>query len=73
VQTVDAKLRSRIYGRGRGATFTPIDFLDLGGRDAVDKVLSRLASKGPIRRLARGHYTALYNCLVAGVRKDDIL
>ena len=36
--------------------FTPNDFLDLGGRDAVDKALSRLAAGGPIRRLARGLY-----------------
>jgi hypothetical protein len=30
--------------------------LDLGRRDAVDKALSRLATKGTIRRLARGLY-----------------
>jgi len=56
VQTIDAKLTSRIYGSGRGSAFTPNDFLDLGGRDAVDKALSRLAAKGTIRRLARGLY-----------------
>ncbi len=56
MQTIDAKLISRIYGTGRGSAFTPSDFLDLGGRDAVDKVLSRLAVKGTIRRLARGLY-----------------
>lgn len=49
-------LKNRIYGSGRGATFTPIEFLDLGGRDAIDKALSRLAIKGTIRRLARGLY-----------------
>jgi hypothetical protein len=56
VQTIDAKLRSRIYGSGKGSAFTPNDFLDLGGRDAVDKALSRLVAKGTIRRLARGLY-----------------
>lgn len=56
MQTIDAKLRSRIYGTGRGSAFTPNDFLHLGGRDAVDKALSRLAAKGTIRRLARGLY-----------------
>jgi len=56
VQTIDSKLRSRIYGHGRGAVFTPNDFLDLGGRDAVDKALSRLTARGVIRRLARGLY-----------------
>jgi hypothetical protein len=56
VQTIDAKLKSRIYGSGRGSAFTPNDFLDIGGRDAVDKALSRLAAKGTVRRLARGLY-----------------
>jgi predicted transcriptional regulator of viral defense system len=36
--------------------FTPTDFLELGGRDVVDKALSRLAANGTIRRLARGRY-----------------
>jgi len=56
VQTIDSKLKSRIYGNGRGSVFTPNDFLDLGGRDAVDKALSRLATRGEVRRLARGLY-----------------
>jgi len=56
VQSIDIKLKNRIYGSGRGSAFTPNDFLNLGGRDAVDKVLSRLAAKGTIRRLARGLY-----------------
>jgi Family of unknown function (DUF6088) len=56
VQTIDNKLKSRIYGHGRGSVFTPNDFLDLGSRDAVDKALSRLATRGEVRRLARGLY-----------------
>lgn len=56
MQTIDAKLKSRIYGSGMGSAFTPNDFLDIGGRDAVDKALSRLAAKKTIRRLARGLY-----------------
>lgn len=56
MQTIDSKLRSRIYGHGKGAVFTPSDFLDLGGRDGVDKALSRLAARGAVRRLARGLY-----------------
>ncbi|HLA11691.1 MAG TPA: DUF6088 family protein [Pyrinomonadaceae bacterium] len=56
MQTIDSKLKSRIYGHGRGTVFTPNDFLDLGGRDAVDKALSRLATRGEVRRLARGLY-----------------
>jgi predicted transcriptional regulator of viral defense system len=56
VQTIETKIKSRIYGHGRGSVFTPNDFLDLGARDAVDKALSRLAASGTIRRLARGLY-----------------
>jgi hypothetical protein len=56
MKTIDASLKSRIYGGGRGSAFTPNDFLDLGSRDAVDKALSRLTLKGTIRRLARGLY-----------------
>lgn len=46
----------RIRGRGRGAVFTPKDFLDLGSRDSIDQALSRLSKKGVIRRLDRGVY-----------------
>jgi predicted transcriptional regulator of viral defense system len=56
MQSVDSSMLSRIYGDGRGSVFTPSRFLDLGSRDAVDKVLSRLVQKGTIRRLARGLY-----------------
>ena len=35
---------------------TPGDFLDLGGRAAVDQTLSRLVRRGILRRLARGVY-----------------
>ena len=56
MQSIDNKLISRIYGTGRGSAFTPSDFLDLGGRDTVDKILSRLAVKGTIRRLSWGLY-----------------
>lgn len=49
-------IKRRISGKGRGAVFTPADFLDLGSRAAVDQALSRLADQGVIRRLARGIY-----------------
>jgi hypothetical protein len=54
MQTIDAKLKSRICGSGRGAVFSPNGFLGLGGQDAVDKALSRLTAKRTIHRLARG-------------------
>lgn len=50
------QILSRVRRRGRGAVFTPKDFLDLGSRAAVDQALSRLVKAGGIRRLARGIY-----------------
>ena len=50
------KIKRRIIGKGRGAVFTPADFLDLGSRACVDQTLSRLTDQGVIRRLARGIY-----------------
>ena len=55
-QPIDSHALRRIYSSGRGSVFTPTHFLDLGGRGAVDQVLSRLAKAGTIRRLARGVY-----------------
>ena len=54
--TIQDYILKRIRGRGRGAVFTPSDFLDLGSRDSVDQALSRLSRKGVIRRLDRGVY-----------------
>src|SRR4030042_590398 len=56
MQSIDSKILSRIYGRGRGCVVTTSDFLDLGSRQAVDLALHRLAKKGTLRRLARGLY-----------------
>jgi hypothetical protein len=36
--------------------WTPVDFLDLGSRDAVDKALQRLVQAGQLRRVDRGLY-----------------
>ena len=55
-QSIDNKVLSRIYGKRRGWVFTPIHFLDLGSRTAIDQVLGRLAKSATIRRLARGLY-----------------
>jgi len=52
-------LKAQIIGRLQGApeaVWTPVDFLDLGSRDAVDKALQRLATASLIRRLDRGLY-----------------
>lgn len=36
--------------------WTPVDFIDLGTRDAIDQALHRLTRAGEIRRIARGLY-----------------
>lgn len=51
-----SNILARIYGRGRGKVYTPKDFLDLASGDSARQVLSRLASKGEIRRLMHGVY-----------------
>src|SRR5262249_6472048 len=40
----------------KGMVWTPVDFLDLGPRAAVDKALQRLVRGGKISRLDRGLY-----------------
>lgn len=47
---------ARISDANVGAVWTPADFLDLAGRDAVDKTLQRLAKAGALRRVERGLY-----------------
>jgi hypothetical protein len=46
----------RLRRQGRGKVFTPKDFLDVGGREAVDQALSRLARTETVQRLGRGLY-----------------
>jgi hypothetical protein len=56
LQSIDFKVLSRIYGKGRGWVFTPNHFVDLGSRKAVASALARHQAKGTIRNLARGLY-----------------
>ena len=56
MQSIDSKILSRIYGRGKGCVVTPGDFLDLGSRQAVDLSMHRLVKKGTLHRLTRGLY-----------------
>ncbi len=55
-QSIETKIKNRIYGKGRGWVFTPNHFSDLGADQAIRKALSRLAESGSIRRLVRGFY-----------------
>ena len=54
MQSIDNKLISMVYSRGRGFVFTPKLFSSLGDPRVVGTVLTRLSRKGTIRRLARG-------------------
>src|SRR5712692_362517 len=47
---------SRIVDGPPSQVWTPIDFLDLGSRATVDKVLQRLVAAGRLRRIDRGLY-----------------
>jgi hypothetical protein len=57
-----ADLKSTVADRiSRAPTarvWTPVDFLDLGNRDAIDKTLQRLVQAGRLRRIDRGLYDA---------------
>jgi hypothetical protein len=55
-KTLRDQLVARIRGSGRGSVYTNKDFLDLGNRPAVDRVLSQLADEGVFQRLQRGLY-----------------
>jgi len=54
-----ADIKTRIADRVQatpGAVWTPVDFLDLGSREVVDKTLQRLTLASQLRRLDRGLY-----------------
>lgn len=56
MQTIDDRVISMVYGRGRGVVFTPKLFSGVGDPRAVGMALTRFCRKGTIRRLARGLY-----------------
>ncbi len=56
VQTLGEKIFAEICRNGRGWVFSPDEFRDLGDPRFVGMALTRLVSKGTIRRLARGLY-----------------
>ena len=49
-------IRQRIATDAPRKVWTPLDFADLGSRDAVDKTLQRLEKVGELRRIDRGLY-----------------
>jgi hypothetical protein len=71
MSVVTSKIYNRIKGKGRGWVFGPADFLDIGSRDAVDQVLSRLVKQDKIRRLGRGVYDFPKTSQMFGVVSPD--
>lgn len=55
-QAIEQKILSRIYGNGRGWSFSQADFADLGARSTIDSALHRREGEGVIRRIIRGIY-----------------
>jgi hypothetical protein len=55
-QTIAAKTLSRIYGKGRGWSFSQTDFADLAGATTINSVFRRLVEQGTIRRVQSGLY-----------------
>lgn len=56
MQTIEDKIIYRIYGHGRGWSFSANDFCFEFGRSTVDWVFHKLLAKGTIRRVCRGIY-----------------
>ena len=76
MNTPASTLKSQVLGRiaqgARNTVWTPSDFLDLAGRDAVDKTLQRLVKAGALRRIDRGLYDRPgFNSLTGQDRAPD--
>ena len=56
MQSIEEKVLSRIYGRGKGYAFSSNDFIDEFKRNSIDKAFSSLTKKEKIRRVATGIY-----------------
>lgn len=56
VDSIDAAILDRIRSGSQDRVWTPLDFIDLGSRAAVDKALSRNYKSGLINRAGRGLY-----------------
>lgn len=54
--SIDAAILDRIRSGPQDRVWTPVDFIDLGSRAAVDKALSRNCKNDSIRRAGRGLY-----------------
>lgn len=53
---IKSQVMQRISQAPAAKVWTPVDFLDLGSRDAVDKTLQRMVGGNDLRRIDRGLY-----------------
>ena len=53
---ISDRISAQIDAAGRGRVWVPTDFATLGSRDAIDKTLQRMVSRGDLRRIDRGLY-----------------
>lgn len=56
MNSIAQKINKQIKVKKPGSVFTPMDFQEVGSRDAIDQTLSRLAKSKVIRRLGQGVY-----------------
>jgi hypothetical protein len=54
--SLKSTLMQRLSQAPAAKVWTPVDFLDLGNRDAVDKTLQRMVACNELRRIDRGLY-----------------
>lgn len=54
--SLKSKILQCIANRSHEYVWTPVDFINLGNRDAIDKVLQRLVQSQELRRIDRGLY-----------------
>ncbi len=73
LKSIENQIVNRVYGKGRGWSFSKIDFADLGTSSAIEQALSRLTKKETIRRIIRGLYDyPRYSRLLAQQMGPDI-
>lgn len=72
MQAVEAKILSRIYGRGRGWAFTKTDFIAEFGEVNIHQALSSLTKSGTIRRVCQGLYDYPRQSELLGELSPDI-
>ena len=56
MQSINNKVNFRIYGHGKGWSFSSNDFVEDFSRSQIDYALSELCREGKIRRVCRGIY-----------------